>query len=192
MFHTDRAIVVEGKYDKMRLSGLTDALILTTEGFGVFSDREKQVFLKKLAREKGLLLLTDSDAAGFRIRAFVRDIVGEADVVNVFIPDVFGKEKRKTSPSKEGKLGVEGVDNVLLLQALRAADIFEERPAAPPDPITTADLFELGLTGKPDAAQKRRALLRSLGLPARLSGKLLLQTLNAFTDKKTLYEKASG
>lgn len=192
MFHTDRVIVVEGKYDKMRLSGLTDALILTTEGFGVFSDREKQTFLKKLAKEKGLLILTDSDAAGFRIRAFLRRLAGDADVVNVFIPDIYGKEKRKEAPSKEGKLGVEGVDNALLLRALAEADVFSEGPAAPRDPITTADLYALGLTGKPDATEKRRALLQKLGLPARLTGTLLLQTLNAYTDKKTLYEKASG
>ena len=184
MFHTDRAILVEGKYDKARLSALTDALIVTTEGFGIFSDREKQTFIKKLAREKGLMILTDSDAAGFRIRNYLRNIVGDADVVNVYIPDIFGKEKRKDAPSKEGKLGVEGIPNDLLEAAVRRSGAFEERPGSPQGQITAADLYAAGLTGKENAAEKRRRLLTALGLPARLSGKSLLQTLNAFVTKE--------
>ena len=186
MFHTDRAIIVEGRYDKAKLSGVTDALIVTTEGFRIFSDREKQVYIKKLALEKGLMILTDSDAAGFRIRSFLRNIVGDADIVNVYIPDIFGREKRKETPSKEGKLGVEGIPNDILEDAVRRSGAFEERAGAPQSGITAADLYEAGLTGKENAAEKRRRLLRKLGLPGRLSGKNLLQTLNAFTTKETL------
>ena len=149
MFHTDRVIIVEGKYDKIRLSAVTDALILETDGFGIFSDREKQRFIKKTAREKGLLILTDSDAAGFRIRNFLKNIAGDADIINVFIPDIYGKEKRKEAPSKEGKLGVEGMPAAALDEALRKSGFFQEQEATPPkEPITYTDLYEAGLGAK--------------------------------------------
>ena len=114
MVTTERAVIVEGKYDKIRLSSVIDGLIVTTEGFGVFSDKEKQRFIKKLAEERGLLLLTDSDAAGFRIRNFLKNIVPEEQILHAYIPDIYGKEKRKDAPSKEGKLGVEGIDAATL------------------------------------------------------------------------------
>ncbi|MBQ7688710.1 MAG: DUF4093 domain-containing protein [Clostridia bacterium] len=186
MFHTDRVIIVEGRYDKARLSALTDAMIVTTEGFRIFSDAEKQAFIKRLARERGLLILTDSDRAGFQIRAFIRKLASDADVINVYIPDVYGKEKRKASPSKEGKLGVEGIPNETLTDAIRRAGVFEERPGDPArEPITTADLYFAGLTGCENAADNRRRLLASLGLPARLAGASLLQTLNAFLTRES-------
>lgn len=185
MFHTDRAVIVEGKYDKIRLAPLTDALIVTTEGFGVFSDKEKQRFIKALAREKGLLILTDSDAAGFRIRTFIRNIAGEADVVNAYIPDIPGVEHRKEAPSKEGKLGVEGMETEALINALRQCDCFTEREGeAKRTPITTADLFAAGLTGKPDSAERRRRFLQDRGLPARLTGGTMLKTLNALMTRE--------
>ena len=185
MVTTQRAVIVEGKYDKIRLSSVVDALIVTTEGFGIFSDREKQRFLKKLAAEKGLLILTDSDAAGFRIRNYLKNIVPEEQIVHAYIPDVYGKERRKDAPSKEGKLGVEGMDAAALEEALLRCGAFAAaEDGIPQAPITTADLYEAGLTGTENAAQKRRELLISLGLPARLTGKSFLQALNAFMTRE--------
>ncbi len=127
MFHTDRLVLVEGKYDKIRLAPLLDAPIMTTEGFGVFKDKEKQRFIRKAAAERGLIVITDSDAAGFQIRHFIRNIAGQdADILQVYIPDVYGKERRKEAPSKEGKLGVEGMETDALREALRKAGVFRE------------------------------------------------------------------
>ena len=184
MFHTSRAIIVEGKYDQIRLSALTDALILTTDGFGIFSDKEKQKFIKKTAREKGLMIITDSDAAGFRIRHFIENIAGSADIINVFIPDVYGKERRKTQASKEGKIGVEGMDTRALEEALRRSGAFEESAASQADAITYTDLYEAGLSGTENSAEKRRAFLRYIALPERLTGAALLKALNAFLTKR--------
>ncbi|MBQ6067023.1 MAG: DUF4093 domain-containing protein [Clostridia bacterium] len=185
MVTTQRAVIVEGKYDKIRLAAVVDALIVTTEGFGIFSDKEKQRFLKKLAAEKGLLILTDSDAAGFKIRNYLKNIVPEEQIVHAYIPDIYGKERRKDAPSREGKLGVEGMDTVALEEALQRCGAFEEGGnAVPRREITTADLFDAGLTGKPDSAEKRRTLLRQLGLPARLTGKSFLQALNVFMTRE--------
>lgn len=185
MVTTQRAVIVEGKYDKIRLSAVVDALIVTTEGFGVFSDREKQKFLKKLAAEMGLLILTDSDAAGFKIRNYLKNIVPEEQIVHAYIPDVYGKERRKDAPSKEGKLGVEGMDTAALEEALLRSGAFAAAKGSEPRaPITTADLYEAGLTGGDNAAQKRRKLLADLGLPARLTGKSFLQALNAFMTRE--------
>ena len=179
MVTTSRAVIVEGKYDKIRLSAVIDGLIITTEGFGIFSDREKQRFIKKIAAEKGLLILTDSDAAGFRIRAFLKNIVPEEQILHAYIPDVYGKERRKDAPSKEGKLGVEGLDTETLEDALRRCGAFRDCPESNNNrEITTYDLFEAGLNGRDGAAEKRRALLVSLGLPARLKGRSFLQVLN--------------
>ena len=193
MFHTDRAILVEGRYDKARLAGMTDAMIVTTEGFGIFSDKEKQRFLRTLAQKKGLLILTDSDAAGFRIRSFVQNLVRDADVIHVYVPDLYGKEKRKEAPSKEGKLGVEGIPNETIEEALRRSGVFDEAPgSSPAEPITTADLYAAGLSGRENAAARRRGLLTRLGLPARLAGGNLLKTLNAFLTREAFLELASG
>lgn len=184
MFHTSRAIIVEGKYDKIRLSALTDALILTTDGFGIFSDKEKQRFIKKTAREKGLMIITDSDAAGFRIRHYIENIAGSADILNVFIPDLYGKESRKTQASKEGKLGVEGMPTQALEEALRRSGAFDVSNTAAADPITYTDLYEAGLSGKQNSAEKRRAFLRRIALPERLTGATLLKALNAFLTRQ--------
>lgn len=191
MFHTDRAIIVEGKYDQIRLSAITDALIVTTEGFGIFSDKEKQRYIKTLAQKKGLLILTDSDAAGFQIRNYVLKIAQNANVVNAYIPDVYGKEKRKESPSKEGKLGVEGMNTAALMQALKQSGYFTETEGNTKEEITTSDLYAAGLTGKIGAAEKRRKLLQICGLPARLTGSMMLKTLNVFLTKEDFYETAA-
>lgn len=192
MLYTDKAIVVEGRYDKIRLSGVVDALVITTDGFHIFNDKEKQRFIKKTALEKGLLILTDSDAAGFKIRNLIKNIVPEDRVTHVFIPDIFGKEKRKDTPSKEGKLGVEGIDNKILTEALLKSGAFTETEK-PTDrqEITTADLYEAGLTGGVGSAEKRRAFLEKNGLPARLTGKTMLQAVNMVMTKREFIEQTN-
>lgn len=192
MLHTSKAIIVEGKYDKARLATVIDALIITTDGFGIFNSREKQTFIKKIANEKGLIILTDSDAAGFKIRNFLKNIVPESKIVHAYIPDIYGKEKRKDAPSKEGKLGVEGVDNSVLEKALSDSGLFNQSENnSDRRMITTADLFEAGLSGGENSAEKRRALLVSMGLPARLTGKNLLSLLNSFMTYEDFVKKTS-
>lgn len=179
MLHTDRAVIVEGRYDKARLGSVTDALIIATDGFGIFNSKEKQTFIKKIAMEKGLLVLTDSDAAGFKIRNFLKNIVPEDRIIHAYIPDIYGKEKRKAQPSKEGKIGVEGVDNEILTKALIDSGLFNENEKPQKGKsITACDLYEAGLSGGDNSAQKRREFLMSIGLPARLTGKNMLNLLN--------------
>ena len=181
MIRLSQAVIVEGKYDKIRLSSLLDTLILTTDGFGIFKDKEKQRLLQRLARERGLVVLTDSDAAGFVIRNFLNGIVPPEYVTHVYIPDVFGKERRKDAPSKEGKLGVEGMRTDALLEALRKAGLSaEQTPQQPRRTITKTDLYLDGLSGGPDSAEKRRRLLFALDLPARMSANAMLEALNTF------------
>ena len=183
--HLGRAVVVEGRYDKIRLSNLTDALIVTTDGFGIFNDREQQRFIHKLAAERGLIILTDSDAAGFKIRAFVKQIAAPGSVTDVYVPDVHGKERRKTEPSKEGKLGVEGLPDEVIIEAIKRAGLLtDDELAARSEPLkqkeryTTADLYSMGLTGGADSAERRREFLRARGLPERMSVSALLKYLN--------------
>lgn len=185
--HTERVLIVEGKYDAARLAGLTDAMILLTDGFGIFTDKKRQRLFKALAEKNGLILLTDSDAAGFQIRHYITNLVGEQNVVQAYVPAIHGKERRKPQPGKEGLLGVEGVDDTTILQCLRdalgpeaAAD--GEGGAAWPAPagraITYTDLYEWGLSGTEGSAVRKARLLRALGLPPRLSKKELVQALN--------------
>ena len=167
MIHTSRVLIVEGKYDAARLSHLTDAMILLTDGFGIYSDKKRQQLFKALAQKNGLILLTDSDAAGFRIRNYITNLVGEKNVVQAYVPAIHGKEKRKEQPGKEGLLGVEGVEDAIVLPA---------RPEG--RQITYTDLYEWGLSGKPGSAERKAKLLNALGLPPRLSKKELVEALN--------------
>ena len=182
-----QALVVEGKYDAARLAHLTDAMILLTDGFGIYKDKKRQQLFKALAQKNGLILLTDSDAAGFRIRTYITNLVGEKNVVQAYVPAIHGKEKRKEQPGKEGLLGVEGVDDALILQglhtALAAAPLQAQQQNT--DPITYTDLYEWGLSGSANASERRRTFLRILGLPPRLSKKEIIQVLN------TLYTRAA-
>ena len=190
MLKLKQAVIVEGRYDKARLSTLLDATILTTDGFGIFRDREKLALIRRLAAQSGIILLTDSDAAGFRIRRYLAGAVPKEQITHVYIPDLWGKERRKARPSAEGKLGVEGIPNQLLLEAFRRAGVAVEEAQAPsastPPPITKADLMEWGLSGGPDSAARRRALLRQLKLPERLSANALLEMLNRMYDRETV------
>ena len=180
--HTDRVLVVEGKYDAARLSHLTDAMILLTDGFGIYKDKKRQQLLKALAKKNGLILFTDSDAAGFRIRTYITNLVGAEHVVQAYVPAIHGKEKRKPQPGKEGLLGVEGVDDAIVLQALKDALSPEADAAAAPKPagraITYTDLYNWKLSGTPGSAERKYALLNALGLPPRLSKKELVEALN--------------
>lgn len=175
------AIVVEGRYDKNALSQVVDAVILETSGFSVFKDSEKLSLLRRLAQKQGLIVLTDSDGAGFVIRNYIKGAIPTELVKHAYIPDVYGKERRKRAPGKEGKLGVEGMRPEVLLQALlrAGATVEGEASAAPRGQLTAADLYSLGLTGREDSVQRRTALLRRLELPEHLSAKALLTVLNA-------------
>ena len=181
-------ILVEGRYDKNTLSQLVDAVILETSGFGIFNDKQKQKLLRTLAEARGLIVLTDSDGAGFVIRNFVKGCVDPALVKHAYIPDIFGKERRKATPSKEGKLGVEGMRPEVLLDALRRAGAtIDGESAAPEKTITKADLYARGLSGRDDSAEKRKALMKKLDLPEHLSATALLDVLNALMSREEFY-----
>ncbi len=182
MIKIDRAIIVEGKYDKIKLESLVDAVIITTDGFSIFRDSEKQQLIRSLAEKKGLLILTDSDSAGFMIRGFLGGCVPPEKIINAYIPDVFGKEKRKPEPSKEGKLGVEGVDSALIVQALERCGVVCGECDAPAKKITAADLYEDGLSGRENSRELRAKVLKNLGLPERLSTNGLIKILNSFMN----------
>ena len=191
MLRIRQAIIVEGRYDKAKLHSLVDATIVTTDGFGVFRNREKLAYIRRLAAQTGIIILTDSDAAGFRIRGFLAGAVDPSQVTHVYIPDLFGKERRKTQPSAEGKLGVEGIPAQTLLAALRRAGVAVEETSAPARAgkasaadatarrLTKADFVAWGLSGGADSAARRRALLSRLGLPERMSANAMLAAVNA-------------
>ena len=178
-----QAVIVEGKYDKIKLSNIIDAFIVETNGFGVFKDKKRLEFIKKLARERGIVILTDSDHAGFMIRNYISSGVPKDRIYNVYIPDIYGKEKRKKEPSKEGKLGVEGMDAETLTKAFEKAKITCKK-VENGDPITNFDLYEAGISGTKNAKKKKKALLNALDLPEFLSTSSLLSCLNNMMTKE--------
>ena len=183
-------IVVEGRYDKNALRQVVDATVIETKGFGVINDRERLALLRRLAAERGLILLTDSDGAGFVIRNFLKGAIPKSQLKQAYIPDVCGKERRKAAPGKEGKLGVEGMPPEVLLEALeRAGAVFEDSDAAvEKEPITKTDFYELGLTGCPNSGARRAALLKRLGLPERMTANALLEAVNILYTRETFME----
>lgn len=187
-----QAIVVEGKYDEIRVRSAVDALVVPTEGFGVFRDEQKLELLRRLAAERGLIVLTDSDSAGMLIRNHLIGAIPAEQMRHAYIPPIAGKERRKSAPGKEGLLGVEGVDNAVVLAALeRAGAIFEDAAGEKTGDrmsLTKGDLYALGLSGHADSAARRRALLRALKLPENLSANRLLDVLNATVTEKELKE----
>ena len=189
MHRIKEVIVVEGRYDKNTLSQVVDAVILETAGFGIFHDAAKRHLLKTMAETRGLIVLTDSDGAGFLIRNHIRGCVDPKLVKHAYIPDIYGKERRKNAPSKEGKLGVEGMRPEILLEALqRAGATFEDDPAAErPARITKADLYARGLSGREGSREKRLSLLRRLNLPERMNADAMLDVLNALMDREAFY-----
>lgn len=190
MIRIREAVVVEGKYDKIKLSSLLDGTIVTTDGFGIFRDREKMAYLRRLAKNQGLVVLTDSDGAGFVIRGKISSCIPASQLKHAYIPDIPGKERRKAAPSKEGMLGVEGMELQTLRQVLRraGATLLEEEslPENAHGKLTKADLYEMGLSGREDSAQRRKALQKELDLPERLSAGGLLQALNALYSEQEL------
>lgn len=179
-------IVVEGRYDKNALSQVVDAVIIETSGFGIFNNSQKQKLLRTMAEAKGLIVLTDSDGAGFVIRNFIRSCVDPKLVKHAYIPDIMGKERRKASPSKEGKLGVEGMRPQILLDALiRAGATFDGEEAEKKEGrITKADMFAKGLTGGSGSKEKRAMFIRRMELPEHMTTDALLEVLNAVMTRE--------
>ena len=190
--HIREVIVVEGRYDKNAVKQVVDATVVETGGFGVFKDRERLALLRRLAAERGLILLTDSDGAGFVIRNFLKGAIPKSQLKQAYIPDIYGKERRKAAPGREGKLGVEGMSPQVLLTALeRAGATFsEDGGAAEADrrPITKADFYELGLTGGADSAQRRETLLKKLGLPERMTANAMLEAVNLLYTREEFWK----
>ncbi len=182
MIRVKEAVAVEGRYDKNTLSQVADTLILETGGFQIFKDPERMALLRRAAERRGLIVLTDSDGAGFLIRNRIKGAIPERFLKHAYIPDVYGKERRKKKGGKEGKLGVEGMPPAVLEEVLRraGATFLEEDPpeAEKGPPLTKADLFRAGLSGGPDSGARRRALLKRLELPERMSANALLAVLN--------------
>ena len=191
MIKLSSPVIVEGKYDIIKLSGIIDGLIIKTDGFGIFKDKEKQRFIRRLAEEKGIIVLTDSDSAGFMIRNFISSVVPADKITNVYIPDIYGKEKRKTQAGKEGKLGVEGISEEILTEAFGKAGVFcEKTENTERRLITGLDLYEWGFSGKSDSKKKRQQLLKNLALPERMSTSSLIKILNTFVTYEEFIEKA--
>lgn len=192
MIRIKQAIIVEGRYDKIRLSNIVDAVIICTDGFSIFKDTEKQELIKSLAAKTGIIILTDSDSAGFKIRSFIRSIVKQGEVLNAVTPDIYGKERRKLQPSKQGKLGVEGIPDDILIGSLERCGAVTDAECQPSceEPLTRADLMELGLIGGDNSSNRRRELQKSLGLPELLSVKLLLEVVNKMYTRSEVIKAA--
>ena len=189
MVKIKEAIVVEGRYDKNTLSQIVDAPILETAGFGIFKDKQQMALLRRVAETRGLIVFTDSDGAGFVIRNHIKSAIPSRYLKHAYIPDIYGKERRKAAPGKEGKLGVEGMTLEIIVDALRRAGAtLEGESAAPGNQITKQDLMELGLSGGADASAKRLVLLKKLGFPEHMSANAMLQALNLLYSLDELNE----
>ena len=179
MVKIKEVIVVEGRYDKNTLSQILDATILETAGFGIFKDKKQMALLRSAAEKRGLIVFTDSDGAGFVIRNHIKSAIPGKFLKHAYIPDIYGKERRKAAPGKEGKLGVEGMTREVILESLRRAGAtFEGEEASASGQITKQDLMALGLSGGADASARRLALLKKLNLPEHMSANAMLQALN--------------
>ncbi len=184
-----QAVVVEGKYDKIKLENTVDALIITTDGFGIFKNAEKKEYLKKLAEERGLLIITDSDSAGFIIRNHLKSFIDDKLIFNAYIPSVKGKEKRKSTPSKEGTLGVEGISGERILEAIEKSGALKGgKEKSDRKVYTSSDLFSMGLSGTADAKARREKLFDLLNLPKHMNTNSLIKYMNTADEK--LIEKA--
>ena len=187
MVKIKEAIVVEGRYDKNTLSQIVDAAILETSGFGIFKDKQQMLLLRRIAETRGLIVFTDSDGAGFVIRNHIKSAIPDKFLKHAYIPDIYGKERRKAAPGKEGKLGVEGMSREIILDALLKAGATVEGLDGPEvNPVTKQDLMELGLSGGPDSSRKRLLLLKKLELPEHMSANAMLQALSLLYDRESL------
>lgn len=190
MIHVKQAIIVEGKYDKIKLSSIVDAVIITTNGFSVIKNKETLNLIRFFAEKSGIIILTDSDSAGFKIRNYIKGAVKNGKIINVYIPDIFGKEKRKSAPSKEGKLGVEGMDTKVLAEAFEKAGVFSENVNDKRVLVTRIDLYEAGFTGGANSAEKRQILLKKLNMPQRLTTTGMLEIINAMMSREEFFKIA--
>lgn len=181
MYTIKEAVIVEGTYDKIKLSSFLDGVIFVTGGFSVISNKKRLATIKTLAEEMGIVILTDSDSAGFKIRNYIKQSIPENQVKHAYIPDISGKEKRKNKPGKEGLLGVEGISQEIIIKALRDAGCEidgNSENISPSRPITKADLYMLGLSGDQNSTKKRQTLSNNLGLPSKISSNMLISVLN--------------
>ena len=187
MVKVREAIVVEGRYDKNTLSQIVDAPIFETSGFHIMKDKETLMLLRRIAAARGLIVFTDSDGAGFVIRNYLKGAIPADQLKHAYIPDIPGKERRKSAPGKEGKLGVEGMTPDVILESLRRAGAtMEQGETVLTGGITKQDMMELGLSGGADSSFKRKALLKHLQLPEHMSSNAMLQALNLLLTKEEL------
>lgn len=187
MVKIKEAILVEGRYDSNTLRQIVDAPILETSGFGIFKDKKQMDLLRRVAEKRGLIVFTDSDGAGFVIRNHIKSAIPGKYLKHAYIPDIPGKEKRKSAPGKEGKLGVEGMTKEVILSALRASGAtIDGEEAAERAFVTKQDFMELGLSGGKDSSRKRQALIKRLDLPEHISSNALLQAVNLLCSKEEL------
>lgn len=185
MIKLSQAIIVEGKYDKIKLDQIFDAVIVTTNGFGIFNDKEKLEYIRRLARERGVIIFTDPDGSGLVIRNHLKSVLPPECVYHAYIPDIKGKEKRKAMPGKAGLLGVEGVDDQLIIDAVMASGVERQLEGdGVKEKITKTDMFELGLSGGKGSHEKRRLLAQKLRLPSNISSNGLLDAINALGYSK--------
>lgn len=182
MLKISKPIIVEGKYDRARVLSVADATVISTDGFGIFKKSETAALIRKLAARRGIIVLTDSDGAGLVIRNYIKNITRGADVINVYVPQIKGKERRKRAPSKEGYLGVEGMEREVIEKALAPFD--DGGDGAPKMALTKADFYALGLSGGDSSAERRRALARALGLPQNISASALIEAINLTATKE--------
>ena len=193
MYHVSEAIIVEGAYDKIRLSGFIDGVIFTTGGFSVFNNKKMQKSIRTLAEKIGIIILSDSDSAGLKIRSFVKQIAPDARILHAYVPEIEGKERRKTKRSAQGLLGVEGMSEEVIISALKAAGATIDGSSAAPRTeraVTKADMFALGLSGRENSAVLRQELSKKLGLPSKLSANMLLDVINRLLTYSELCEMA--
>lgn len=188
MLKINEAIIVEGKYDKIKLSSVVDAVIIVTNGFRIFKDAEKLALIRYYAEKTGIIILTDSDSAGRKIRGYIKGAVKNGKITNVYIPDIFGKEKRKEKPSAEGKLGVEGIDVETLISAFEKSGVCASEESTRKQDITKSTLYELGLSGGKNSRYFREKLQKNLGLPSLMSADSLIEVLNTMMTGEELYE----
>lgn len=187
------AIVVEGRYDKNKIKQIFDTIVVDTSGFGIFNSAEKAALIKRLALERGIIILTDSDQAGFMIRNYIKNIVREGKIYNAYTPDILGKERRKAKPSAEGKLGVEGICDEIIIEAIRKSGVpMENVEQRVRSEITKADFYALGLSGAEQSKQNRARLLKSLDLPENMTANAMLEMVNILLTKEELEEAVRG
>ena len=192
MIKLKQPIIVEGKYDKITLENIVDTLIISTDGFGIFKNKEKRDMIRLLAEKNGIIIMTDSDSAGSMIRAHIKSIVGNCEIINVYVPVLKGKEKRKSAPSKEGILGVEGMTPEIIISAFGKSGVTGQVQTDKGKKITKTDLFSMGLSGGENSAQKRKKLLKKLGLPQNLSPNAMLDILNTLYTYEQFKEVAEN